>query len=55
MRNFALHVLLLAAVGSSSADENVVLSLTPNNFKSETAGKTVFIRFFAPWYVQYAF
>jgi len=37
---------LSSLVASSSA---TVLSLTPDNFDSATAGKTVFIKFFAPW------
>jgi hypothetical protein len=35
---------LLASVASSET-----LELTPENFESETAGKVVFIKFFAPW------
>ncbi|KAI2494713.1 intramolecular oxidoreductase [Fragilaria crotonensis] len=44
MQFTALIVLLLA-----SAAQAEVLSLTEANFAQETAGKTVFIKFFAPW------
>ena len=36
----------LCALTTASAS---VISLTPDNFDSATAGKTVFIKFFAPW------
>jgi len=36
--------LLLALVAAASAIE-----LTPDNFDAETAGKSVFIKFLAPW------
>lgn len=36
--------LALALAGSASAME-----LTPNNYAAETDGKTVFLKFFAPW------
>jgi hypothetical protein len=36
--------LLLACVAAVSA-----LELTPDNFDTETAGKSVFIKFLAPW------
>jgi hypothetical protein len=42
IRQSAFFFVLLAA--SSAAIE-----LTPNNFYNETDGKTVFIKFFAPW------
>jgi len=35
---------LLLLVGAASAVE-----LTPDNWDAETAGKTVFIKFLAPW------
>jgi hypothetical protein len=35
---------LLALVAAANAIE-----LTPDNFDEETAGKTVFIKFLAPW------
>ena len=34
----------LALAGSASAME-----LTPDNYAAETDGKTVFLKFFAPW------
>jgi len=39
----ATFLTLISAVSAS------VTSLTPDNFDSETAGKSVFIKFFAPW------
>jgi len=36
--------LLLAAASTASA-----LELTPDNWDAETSGKTVFIKFLAPW------
>ena len=42
IRHSAFFSVLLAA--SSAA-----IKLTPNNFYNETDGKTVFIKFFAPW------
>merc|ERR1712241_1284738 len=43
---FSSAVLLLIA---SSASAGTVPSLTPDNYDSITEGKTVFIKFFAPW------
>jgi len=40
--------LALLAIAASSADGKV-LSLTPATYDTATAGKTVFIKFFAPW------
>jgi thiol-disulfide isomerase/thioredoxin len=40
-----LTALLLALTGTASAIE-----LTPENYEAETAGKTVFIKFLAPWW-----
>jgi len=37
-------MLLVALVGAASAME-----LTPDNWSSETAGKTIFVKFLAPW------
>jgi hypothetical protein len=37
-------VLVLATLALASATE-----LTPSNWDAETAGKTVFIKFLAPW------
>lgn len=42
---FALTVFALAAATTNAA----VVSLTPDNYDSVTDGKTVFIKFFAPW------
>jgi len=36
--------LLLACVAAASA-----LELTPDNYDAETTGKSVFIKFLAPW------
>mmetsp|Transcript_24208 Transcript_24208/g.43632 ORF Transcript_24208/g.43632 Transcript_24208/m.43632 type:complete len:80 (+) Transcript_24208:3-242(+) len=36
--------LLLALASSASA-----VDLTPDNYETETAGKSVFLKFFAPW------
>jgi len=41
MMKFGLFALLAVAVSAST--------LTPDNWDSETAGKTVFIKFQAPW------
>lgn len=38
--------IFLTAFSAASAS---VTSLTPANFDTETAGKSVFIKFFAPW------
>ena len=38
--------LIVAAVSSANAE---VTSLTPENYDELTGGKTVFIKFFAPW------
>jgi hypothetical protein len=38
--------LSLALIAYVNAD---VLSLTPDNYDELTAGKTVFLKFFAPW------
>ena len=38
--------LLAVAIASANA---AVPSLTPDNYDSLTDGKTVFIKFFAPW------
>merc|ERR1719382_1972303 len=43
--NFFSLILLLSASSASAA----VPSLTPENYESLTGGKTVFIKFFAPW------
>ena len=45
---FTLATTLLFAASASAA----VPSLTPDNYDAMTSGKTVFIKFFAPWYVR---
>jgi hypothetical protein len=42
----SLALTLAFAASFSSAE---VPSLTPDNFDELTAGKTVFLKFFAPW------
>jgi hypothetical protein len=42
---------IAAFLGAAAAYE--VPSLTPDNFDAITAGKTVFIKFFAPWVSHY--
>jgi hypothetical protein len=37
--------LILAAAASTAS----AIELTPENYEAETAGKSVFIKFFAPW------
>lgn len=51
MIRFALLSLFAALPAFSHAE---VLSLKESTFAAETAGKAVFIKFFAPWYVQIA-
>lgn len=41
----SLTILAIAAASVNGA----VTSLTPDNYDSLTDGKTVFIKFFAPW------
>jgi protein disulfide-isomerase-like protein len=41
---FTATLLALALAGTASAKE-----LTPDNWEAETAGKTVFVKFYAPW------
>ena len=41
----SLTILALAAATASAS----VTSLTPDNYDALTDGKTVFIKFFAPW------
>ena len=41
----SITILALAAATASAS----VVSLTPDNYDSVTDGKTVFIKFFAPW------
>mmetsp|Transcript_8274 Transcript_8274/g.11798 ORF Transcript_8274/g.11798 Transcript_8274/m.11798 type:complete len:217 (-) Transcript_8274:368-1018(-) len=40
---FTAAILAVAAVGANAID------LTPDNWEAETAGKTVFVKMFAPW------
>ena len=42
-------LLALLCAGSAAASSFEVPSLTPDNFDDMTEGKTVFIKFFAPW------
>ena len=44
MLRFTLLALFASAITASA-----VPSLTPENYDSLTAGKTVFLKFFAPW------
>jgi hypothetical protein len=44
--SFALALALAFSASCVSAD---VPSLTPDNYDELTAGKTVFLKFFAPW------
>jgi len=44
--------LTLLSILSTYANAGSVVSLTPDNYQSETAGKAVFIKFFAPWCVH---
>lgn len=41
--------LLYAASFTGFSDAKGVLQLTTDNYSEKTAGKTVFIKFFAPW------
>jgi hypothetical protein len=51
MMNYQLSLVAIAAfLGAASAYE--VPSLTPDNYDEITGGKTVFIKFFAPWVSQ---
>ena len=43
MKTTAFALLAMAATATASLD------LTPDNWDAETAGKTVFIKFLAPW------
>jgi hypothetical protein len=43
MKTTAFALLAMAATATAS------LELTPDNWDAETAGKTVFIKFLAPW------
>ena len=40
---------LLALLGLAAVTSTNAIELTPDNFDAETAGKTVFIKFLAPW------
>jgi len=46
MKLSTVAVALALAVSARAAD---VPSLTPENYDELTAGKTVFLKFFAPW------
>lgn len=43
-----MKITSVALVGLFAASVSAV-ELTPDNFDSVTAGKTVFLKFFAPW------
>mmetsp|Transcript_14610 Transcript_14610/g.32214 ORF Transcript_14610/g.32214 Transcript_14610/m.32214 type:complete len:212 (-) Transcript_14610:49-684(-) len=44
-----MNLFFLTLAGLVTGSNAAVLSLTPDNFDSATAGKTVFLKFFAPW------
>jgi len=46
MMKFAALCVLAAVTGASASEE---FSLTPDNWDAKTSGKTVFIKFQAPW------
>ena len=46
-----MKFLSLALFAASSAAVSGI-ELTPANYDAETSGKSVFIKFFAPWYVD---
>ena len=46
-RFFVFLLLLLATTSTVAAYE--VLNLTPDNYEEMTSGRTVFIKFYAPW------
>ena len=46
---------LLGLIAHQTIVDAATIELTPDNFDDMTAGKTVFIKFFAPWYVSYLF
>ena len=50
MKRTVLPLTLALCIASVVKAE--VLSLTAENFDSETAGKNIFIKFFAPWSVR---
>ena len=43
---------LLGLIAHQTIVDAATIELTPDNFDDMTAGKTVFIKFFAPWYVS---
>ena len=47
LNSFVAALLTLAVASADST--YTVPSLTPNNYEELTDGKTVFIKFFAPW------
>lgn len=49
MKPFARSLPLFAAIALRSFTNAEVVSLTPENYAELTAGKAVFIKFFAPW------
>ena len=44
----------LLALAASTTTIITALELTPDTFHKETEGKTVFIKFFAPWCGKYS-
>ncbi len=50
MAPFGACVLAFATIAVVPQPANAVLQLTIHNFEKMTTGKSVFIKFFAPWY-----
>jgi hypothetical protein len=49
MMKQATLLIALSAAATATAVSGEVLSLTKANYAEKTAGKTTFIKFFAPW------
>lgn len=47
-----LLTVMMMMMMSAPPSVDAVLQLTVENFEAMTAGKSVFIKFFAPWYVR---
>lgn len=43
-----MKISAVALVGMFAASTSAI-ELTPDNYDAETAGKTIFVKFFAPW------